>query len=669
MKRGLKKSLFVLFSIIFFLSFVSSEIIFTQPIKEVYNLGDTINCPITIKTLAPISGVVEVNLACDGSEINFYKNGINLVAGAEDSFDSRLVLIKDNIGGNSGICRIKAIAGGEYVLSEEFKISSSLSISGILDETNYDSGKIIQLNGKVTKETGGNSNGIVEATIETGDVNLEIKQLGTINNGDYAFNISLPSTLKAGNYLLKIKAYEEDNNNIITNYGTVEYNISINQVPTALEIVFESKEVNPGSSAIITTTLKDQTGNAINKSVFITIKDSVGKILEEKEMTRGESLIYPIAKETPPAEWKILASSGDLTAEDNFLIKTKESIVVGIINKTIQITNDGNVLYNKTLLVKIEEEPLNIHINLEVGETKNYVLTAPKGEYNVKILSDEGAEVSETMSLTGRAIGIKEQGGNLTAFAWVLFGLILLIILYLLLKKLRKRRFSGFKKEKIFEKNINERKTIPVMTENAIITPVNKAELSLSIKGENQDASIIGLKIKNLREFRVRKGSPSDTLKEIINRAQESKAVTYENNDYLLFLLAPSNTRTMKNEPTALELAQEIQRIMMNHNKMFNQKMNYGISINKGEIVGKRENGIFKFMGMGNVIGMSKKIATLSDGEVLLSETMNNLLRVNIKSDKETRDGMPVYILNSVKKENDETRKFINRFMERQKKG
>jgi hypothetical protein len=668
MKRGIKNILFALVFGILLLSFASSEIIFTQQVKSVYNLGDTVYSPITIKTLTPISGIVEVNLVCNGSEINFYKNGINLVPGAEDSFDSRLVLIKNNIGGSNGACKIKAIAGGEYSLSNEFKISNWLSINGGLDKSSYNSGEAIAVIGKVTKETGENSNGLVEAYIETKDVNQNVTQLGTLTNGNFAFNLSIPQTLKAGSYEVNVRAYEEDNDGLITNSGTAKYNISVNQVPTTLEVLFESKEIDPGSSAVIHAVLHDQTGDAINSSIFVTVKDSTGKILEEKEMLLGEALIYPIAKGTAPAEWKILASSRGLSTENTFLIKTKESIAVEIVNKTIQITNDGNVFYNKTLLVKIEEEPLNILVSLDIGQTKKYILTAPKGEYTVKVLSDEGNEVSETMSLTGRAIGIKEQGNNLTAFAWVLLGLILLVAAFILLKKVKKRGFGRFKKEKISRAEVKEARPIPVMTEKAIIAPVNKAEVSLSIKGEKQEASVIGLKVKNLREFRVRKGSPSDTLKEIINLAQENKAVTYENNDYLLFILAPANTRTMKNEPVALELAQEIQKIMMNHNRMFNQKMNYGISLNKGEIVGKRESGVFKFMGIGNLIGMSKKIATLSDGDVLLSETMNNLLRVNIKSDKETRDGMAVYVLNSVKKENEETRKFINRFMERQKR-
>jgi hypothetical protein len=675
MKRGIKKGLFALIFIVFFISVVSadkSNVFFdTQSIKTVYNLGDNLEAPITLSYPRDISGTLTVNTICNGT----VRKILNWEALSLKTGVPKVIPFSFQISGISGLCVLQAVFSPDNsnpALSSEFKISNWLSVTGSLEKSVFDAGETFALSGKVTKETGENSNGLVEASIDTKDINQEIKQLGTITDGNFAFNISIPSALKAGNYNLKVKAYEEDSNGAVTNSGNAEYNISVNQVPTNLELIFESKEIDPGSSLIVNAILHDQTGDPINSSIFVTIKDSADKILEEKEINMGESIIYPIAQGTAPAEWKVFAVSNKLTSEETFLIKTKESIAVQIVNKTIGITNNGNVFYNKTLLVKIEDNPLNIQVVLDVGQTKKYILSAPNGEYTVRVLSDDGNEVSETMSLTGNAIGIKEQGSNLTTLAFILLGLIILIGGFLLFKKIKKRSSFGgwFRREKFQKSKVKESKPLPVMNETAIVTPVNKAEISLSIKGEKQEASVVGLKIKNLRECRVKKGSCSDTLKQIINMAEDNKAVTYENNDYLLFLLAPTKTRTMKNEKTALDIAQEMQSILMNHNRMFNQKMDYGISLNKGSIVAKIEGRIFKFMGIGSIIGVSKKIATLSDGEVLLSEEINNLLRVNMKSDKETRDGFTVYVLDSVKKEGDEaTKKFINRFMERQKKG
>jgi phosphoribosyl-ATP pyrophosphohydrolase len=209
---------------------------------------------------------------------------------------------------------------------------------------------------------------------------------------------------------------------------------------------------------------------------------------------------------------------------------------------------------------------------------------------------------------------------------------------------------------------------MPIMKNHGIVTPMNKAELSLSIKGEKQDASIVCLKIRNLREMKSKRGSPEETIEKIIDAAEDHKAVTYENQDYLFFILAPAKTRTFKNEITALNLAEKIQNMMAEHNRMFNQKMEFGISLNQGTIVGKPENGVFKFMAMGTWISAARKIASLAKGEILLSEKMNDLLRLNIRTDKSVREGVSVFSIKEIKRENEEAKKFIDKFMNRQGK-
>jgi hypothetical protein len=96
--------------------------------------------------------------------------------------------------------------------------------------------------------------------------------------------------------------------------------------------------------------------------------------------------------------------------------------------------------------------------------------------------------------------------------------------------------------------------------------------------------------------------------------------------------------------------------------------MQYGISLDFGTIVGKIEEGVFKFMSMGPLVTSSRKIASLSNEKILLSEKMNELLRLIVKTEKESIDGTNVYRLTHVKKENEEARKFISKFMERQKR-
>ncbi|MCK7498424.1 MAG: hypothetical protein MZW92_53175 [Comamonadaceae bacterium] len=73
---------------------VSSEMILNQQPNKVYNLGDSVNIPITIKTIGGVSGTFSMDLICGPKQINFYKNGVNLIAGEEKIMDASLVLTK-----------------------------------------------------------------------------------------------------------------------------------------------------------------------------------------------------------------------------------------------------------------------------------------------------------------------------------------------------------------------------------------------------------------------------------------------------------------------------------------------------------------------------------------------------------------------------------------------
>ncbi len=667
MERGIKKGIIALLFIVLLSSTISAEIIFTQPLKSTYNLGDEVSVPITISSLSDTSQDLGINLICNGTSINLLTwKGFPLKTGYPKDIPYSFGLTRDAIGGNSGTCNVQVTFGSDIKVSDPFKISDLLTISGVLQNSVFNSGDVVQISGKVTKETGENANGFVDATILTNDVNQNITQAGTINDGNFALNLSLPQNLKAGSYFINLNAYEEDSNGLPTNTGTSQYNISVNQVPTNLELILSSSELNPGDSLNVKSILHDQTGDPIDVKTFLTLKDSNDKIVEQQDIDANESFTYTVAPNEPPATWKVLATSQGLNSEQDFLIKEKESVDIQIINKTVQVTNNGNVPYNKTLLVKIGDTPLNVPVSLDVGESKKYILTAPDGEYQVKIVGGQDNEVTGTMSLTGNAVGIKEAGWSSfgVVFGWIVLISVLASGVFFAFKKVRKKPFHtrmSFRK--------NGEANIPVMKNNVFERKSNKAEMSLSMKGEQQDASVVCVKIKGLSELKNKKGSSaSETLQKISELGESNNAAVYENQDYLFLILAPSKTRTFKNEKVALEMAEEVQKILTEHNRMFNQKLNFGISLNYGAIIAKVENGTFKFMSLGTLVTISKKIASLSEGEVLLSNNMNDLVRVYTKTEKQIREGTPVFVLETIKKEDEETKKFINRFMERQRR-
>jgi len=153
-------------------------------------------------------------------------------------------------------------------------------------------------------------------------------------------------------------------------------------------------------------------------------------------------------------------------------------------------------------------------------------------------------------------------------------------------------------------------------------------------------------------------------LQKIIGIAEENKAVIYENQENLFFILAPIRTRTFKNEKTAVEIAQKIQKALTEQNKLFKQKIEFGISLNYGAIIAKQDKDVLKFMSMGTLITTAKKIASISKGEIFLSEKINDKLRADVKTEKHQKGKIAVYTIKEMK-HREENKKFIRSFLNR----
>jgi hypothetical protein len=493
-----------------------------------------------------------------------------------------------------------------------------------------------------------------------------ISQLETVKNGFFMINATLPADMKAGAYLVKIKVYEKDIEGFTTNYGILDFNIIIKQIPRNLEIIIENPEVEPGTRLKAKTILHDQTGDSMPATSVIKIKNNKGEIIEQTEKQTEELFELPIAYNEPSSNWTLTAESRQLTSEAKFVIKEKEEVLVELINKTLIIENRGNVPYNKSVLVKIENESLHVDVYLDIDEVKKYLISAPDGDYEVEILTDEGDKVSGTASLTGKSINIKElsivSGFLKKPMIWGFFIFVLGLSGFLIFRKVRKKRSFGF-----MSKTSKKKESIIPRKKESLILPSkkNKAELSLSIKGDKQDVSLVCLKIKNFQDIESKKDS-IETFKKISGIAEEHKAVIYENHDTLFFILVPAKTKTFRNELPSLQIAQKVKELLNNHNKLFKSKIDFGICIHYGTIIAKQEESM-KFMALGTLISAAKKIASLSKEEILLSEKSNERIQRYAKTHKKTLEGVEVHTITQMK-DAEEHKKFISNFLKRMEK-
>ncbi|MDP2672612.1 MAG: hypothetical protein Q8O84_02260 [Nanoarchaeota archaeon] len=658
----IKRVIFLLIFTIFLISTANAEIIFHDQPNSVYSLGDALTISATVKSLVSATDTLYMDLLCEGQSVNFYKNGVSLSSGEEKKVEASLIFTKNLIGEIKGKCKVKGTFKGDYVLTDEFSVSNKITLIPEPNNTIFTPGVSALIKGSALNENGEPANGFIDLRVIEGESVLLSKH-DTINNGFFSMNIIFSEDIKAGRYLLELSAYEEEPGEIInekTNLGFTAYNIDVTQVPTSLEIILD-KEVAPGTNAKIKTILHDQTGENINLIAKITIKDDKQKIIGQTEKATDEYLEFPIAYNQKSSVWKVYAEFNGLTAESTFLIQEKKDVNISLVNNTLIITNVGNVFYDDVVTIKIGEEEVFVETNLDVDESKKYSLTAPDGEYQISVLEEGGDVYTLSSFLTGRVIGAKEKTGirGLFSFAWIFIILILGYLAYMFFKKQHKRSFFGFLPSLSAKK---EQQTMMAGVE----LPLNNSSrlksksplvVALSIKGNQQKTTTVCLHVKNLREIQKTKGDAEKILQKAIDFAEDNKAMTYENQDYLFFVFAPLKTKTFKNETTAMKIAQGIKNSLTEQNRLFKQKINFGISINNGQIIVKKEGELTKFMSMGKFIGTSKRLTSFGE-EIIFSKEVAEALKTEIKAEQVADDA---YRITEIKKYGTpENKKFVD---------
>lgn len=668
----MRKIIILMVFAILFTSFASAEIIITNQPEQLYNLEDVIDLPLKIVASTNIISSFKMQLICNGVETEVLTKDVILNAGEEELITAKIILTKERTQRATGTCKIKSILGENSVETKKFIVSNLINLELKERQVEFAPEESITIEGDAKKENTKPAEGFVDVKITGQDLTEPIEILNTVNLGYFFINFSLPPETKAGEYLVTLNVYEKNSEGEITNNGVTDFNILISQIPTSLEIVFDPIEISsgenpgvePGTDLKVKAVLHDQTGEKIESISIITIKDKDNAILQQIEKPTDEFLEFPVPYNQLPEEWSVFAVSNKLTSEMNFEIKEKEDVKIELINKTITISNTGNVFYNKSVLVKIGNNSVNIDVNLEIDESQKYSLSAPDGEYQVEIITDGGGKFTGMATLTGKAVDVKKVSkGVLTLakhpFAWIFMIIILGFVAFTIFKKGYKRSFFGYISSKKKQKN----KETP-LKKNSLINAKNKSEISLSIKGDKQNVSAVCLKIKNLKEIESKKSNAEETLQKIVDFAEENKSFVYENQENFLFMFAPIKTRTFSNEKTAIKVSQKIKEILTEHNKLSKQKIEFGISLNYGTIIAKQEKDILKFMSLGTLVTLAKKIASISMKEILLSEKINDKLKSSVKSEKQNKQGTIFYRIKEIK-DTEGNKKFIRNFLDR----
>ena len=651
----MKKILLFSIVVVFLFSFVSAGIVFDKQPQAVYNLGDKISVVIKIIPDMEEAQFVVLDLVCEGDESEVYKEFLSFT---EEKLKEIVIPLGNSLINRSlGSCNLNLEIGeGVLIPSDSFRISDLIKIEIIDEVHNFVPGEKMILSGTAVKENG-----------ELVWGNAEVKISGTVLeseviDGKFSVEFEFSENFSAGEHVINLSVYEEDSQEKVLSSGSKLSIINVRQIPTNVEVLLNEREIVPGNSITGKIILHDQTGEKIDALAYVLIKNGFEEIIKQIEIKTDQEFTHPIRFNESPSTWVVSAYSEEILNKDEFRIIELKLIETEIVNQTLVITNKGNVIYDEPLELMIGEEVINLVLLLKVGESQMYSLSAPEGEYEVKI-----GDLSHIMFLTGSAVGVQkisETLFNVKSYVWVFIVLIFAIVAFLAFRRGSKKSFFARIIPRPKLKNITELK---VSSKDTLVDSKKKVELSLSISGTKQNAFVGCVSIKNYSEIKSGKGNVKETFHSIRKVVENKKGVIYNSNGNLFFILAPSLTKTFNNQKDIILLAQEIKEILSVHNKKFKTKIDFGISVNFGTIVTKIEGDTIKFMSLGTLMNVLKKFASSSKGDIYVLEKVKEKLGEKMKGDLVEIGGIRAYNLKEVV-DSDTHTTFIKGFLARQQR-
>ena len=588
---------------------VSAEIMLSQP-NSVYSLGENLAVSAEVSEIKP--GFMEINLNCDGKEKNIY-NSVLSVKKVELNVPLTPVYIKEL----RGTCKIISSYGVESKVSSNFIISDKIEIVLNFDKLDAKPGEEIKLSGEAKK-----ANGLVEGFAEL-KIEDKISLLNAVSKGKIELDFKIPDDMPGKEYSLNVKVYEKLGEEV-TNQGEISKIINIANIAKKINIELEKQNVNPGESLMYKAVIYDQANLEMSGNVDLVIKNPKDEVVLSKAVEAGKQENFEINKTYLAGYWSI-ETEAPVKAKKLFYIEEKEEVEMRLDNDTLIISNTGNVAYKKSVEVSVGDEKKIVEVDLGVGETANYKLAAPEGVYDIKV--NDGAKILEFngVSLTGNAVGVAkvvENWGEKYFLVWIFLVFILGMFVYMFLA-----RFVNNLRTKSPQKSGEKISKVEPIKKEEIELGIGNAEHTTILKGNKEESAVLALR----GEFRDK-----SVLEKISSQIKNKKGVVYSSGNYLLGIFAPSLTGSIVNEAEAVKVAGEIEKLEI---------PSFGAGINTGSIVTKKEAGRLKFTSLGNTLSLAKKLADISNNEILLSEASAMKTRSLIRAEKQSKQGISYFKL------------------------
>lgn len=213
-----------------------------------------------------------------------------------------------------------------------------------------------------------------------------------------------------------------------------------------LEIQIENNYV-PGQDINFKLILYDDETNKIDGQInYIIYQNDVSEVFKGISYS-GQEVVYKLPENAMQGPWEIDAIYNGVKAIQKFNVGKLEKAEITLEGDTLVLKNIGNTIYEKKILIYIGEQDQTAQVTLDIGQEKRIRLTAPTGNYDIKVIegNEEKPLEFKDVSLTGEVIGLERVFSETNGF-WQKYPLVILFLGALLLLIIVVVGFKSYKK-------------------------------------------------------------------------------------------------------------------------------------------------------------------------------------------------------------------------------
>jgi hypothetical protein len=194
----------------------------------------------------------------------------------------------------------------------------------------------------------------------------------------------------------------------------------------------------PGDDISFKIVLYDSENNKFDGKVSFEVQNYYTEVIEEGSVNSGQYFSFILPSDAIRGHWAVVVNYDGTLKKELFNVLELEKAEIVLEGDKLIITNIGNVPYRKPIQISIGSNKETALVPLGIGETKEIKLTAPEGNYNIKV--SDGTENNDLefggVSLTGNVIGLEglrdknffKENPMITMFLVVVGGLVVALL-------------------------------------------------------------------------------------------------------------------------------------------------------------------------------------------------------------------------------------------------